>query len=447
MKTQSNFFNSNPISIAILFAGTLLGLLTQNMMATILTPIINDFQISASTAGWLTTIYSLIASILVPVSAFFTKRYSCRQLFSFSMLTFTIGSFIGIIATNFKVLLFSRILQGIGTGILMSLLQIAIYCSCSIEQRNKLMGIIGVSMGFAPAFGPVLSGFMSDAWSWKSVFVLLTIMGAILLFLSLLLLKNLTKQEENCFLDKLSLLLSSVGFSGFTLGISFISQFGLKSAITLSCLAAGLLIIFLFIHRQFRVSQPLLQLETLKNKGMLTGTLFTFLLFTAFNGVSVVLPLYMQKFIGISASVSGIVTFPGAVLVAVASLISGFLADKFGFHRLTVAASIMLCVGTGLLLTLNTGSSLVMIATVQCIRNFSIGLLIMPVTTWALNQLNTNLVSDGTEIINTVRQISGAIGTSCMLMFLQLFGVSTAFFFSLTLSILSLVIAVQKIKD
>lgn len=180
---------------------------------------------------------------------------------------------------------------------------------------------------------------------------------------------------------------------------------------------------------------------------MLTGTLFTFLLFTAFNGVSVVLPLYMQKFIGISASVSGIVTFPGAVLVAVASLISGFLADKFGFHRLTVAASIMLCVGTGLLLTLNTGSSLVMIAAVQCIRNFSIGLLIMPVTTWALNQLNTNLVSDGTAIINTVRQISGAIGTSCMLMFLQLFGVSTAFFFSLTLSILSLVIAVQKIKD
>lgn len=199
MKTQSNFFNSNPISIAILFAGTLLGLLTQNMMATILTPIINDFQISASTAGWLTTIYSLIASILVPVSAFFTKRYSCRQLFSFSMLTFTIGSFIGIIATNFEVLLFSRILQGIGTGILMSLLQIAIYCSCSIEQRNKLMGIIGVSMGFAPAFGPVLSGFMSDAWSWKSVFVLLTIMGAILLFLSLLLLKNLTKQEEIAF--------------------------------------------------------------------------------------------------------------------------------------------------------------------------------------------------------------------------------------------------------
>lgn len=447
MKTQSKFLNSNFISIAILFVGTLLGLLTQNMMAAILTPIMNDYQISASTAGWLTTIYSLIASILIPVSAFFTKRYSCRQLFTISMLIFTIGSFLGIIASNFEVLLFSRILQGIGTSILMSLLQIAIYYSCSIEQRNKLMGIVGVSMGFAPAFGPVLSGFMSDLWSWKSIFVFLAIAGAVLLFLSLLLLKNLTRQEDHCTLDKISLLLSSIGFSVFMLGISFISQFGLKSATTLSCLAVGLLIIFLFVRRQFCISQPLLQLNTLKNKGMQTGTLFTFLLFTAFNGISVVLPLYMQKFMGVSASVSGIVTFPGAVLVAVASLISGFLADKFGFYRLTSAASIMLCIGTGMLMTLNTGSPLGMIALIQCIRNFSIGLLIMPVTTWALNHLGISLTSDGTAIINTVRQISGAVGTSCMLMLLELFGVTAAFSFSLALSLLSLIIAVWKIKD
>ena len=447
MKTQSKFLNSKSISIAILFVVTLLALLTQNMMAAILTPIMNDYQISASTAGWLTTIYSLIASILVPVSAFFTKRYSCRQLFTISMLIFTIGSFLGIIAPNFEVLLSSRILQGIGTSILMSLLQIAIYYSYSIEQRNKLMGIVGVSMGFAPAFGPVLSGFMSDVWSWKSIFLFLAIAGAVLLSLSLLLLKNLTKQDDNCILDKISMLLSSIGFSIFMLGISFISQFGLKNAVTLSCLTAGLLIIFLFVRRQFRISQPLLQLSILQNKGMQTGTLFTFLLFTAFNGISVVLPLYMQKFMGVSASVSGIVTFPGAMLVAVASLISGFLADKFGFYRLTSVASIMLCIGTGMLMTLSTGSPLGMIVLIQCIRNFSIGLLIMPVTTWALNHLSISLASDGTAIINTVRQISGAVGTSCMLMLLELWGVPAAFSFSLALSLLSLIIAVWKIKD
>ena len=158
-----------PIIVSLVMAG-FIGLFNETALNMALNNIINNFGINETTVQWLTTGYLLTLGILVPVSGLILQWFTTRQLFIASLIFSIIGTGIGAIAPTFSLLMVARIVQAIGTALLLPLMFNTILMIIPPNKRGKIMGIIGLVIMFAPAVGPTLSGLILRSLTWHWIF-------------------------------------------------------------------------------------------------------------------------------------------------------------------------------------------------------------------------------------------------------------------------------------
>lgn len=122
-----------------------------------------DTQVDATTVQWLTSAYSLVETIVIPLSAYLIGRFSTKKLFIFGISLFAIGSLLTGIAPAFSILLVGRMFQAAATGIAMPMVFTVILLIFPREKRGSAMGIVSLAIGFAPAVGPSISGLLVDS--------------------------------------------------------------------------------------------------------------------------------------------------------------------------------------------------------------------------------------------------------------------------------------------
>ncbi|WP_307728908.1 MFS transporter [Alkalicoccobacillus plakortidis] len=145
------------VIVMIMILGTFLTALNQTIMSVATPEVMKDLEISASTAQWLTTGYLLVNGVLIPITAFFMKRFSTRQLFMSSMIIFLFGTTISAVAINFPLLLSGRLIQAIGAGIIIPLLYNVVLTLYPPSKRGTVMGMVSLAILFAPAIGPTVA--------------------------------------------------------------------------------------------------------------------------------------------------------------------------------------------------------------------------------------------------------------------------------------------------
>ena len=142
-----------PLMIVIML-GMFLAVLNQTLLNVAIPSLINEFNVTASTAQWLLTGYMLVNGILIPFSAYLVDRYGIRRLFIASMVFFTAGSLICGLAATFSMMLIGRLIQAVGAGILMPLVMVVTLHIFPPEARGKGMGLFGLGMIFARPLVP-----------------------------------------------------------------------------------------------------------------------------------------------------------------------------------------------------------------------------------------------------------------------------------------------------
>ena len=142
------------ISLAILTFITFIGNFAQLQLTAALPTIVQEFGISVTTGQWLTSIFQLIMAIMVPLTAFLTRRFSTRQIVITSMSLFTFGSVLAWLSNDFMMALVGRTLEAIGTGVMWPVLQITVFSVYPVTRRGVAMGSVGMAMSIAPAIGP-----------------------------------------------------------------------------------------------------------------------------------------------------------------------------------------------------------------------------------------------------------------------------------------------------
>lgn len=167
------------VMIVLLLVGTFVTVLNQTVVAPALPSIMVDMSINAATGQWLTTGFTLVNAIMVPVTAFLIDRFPIRNLFLFSMSIFAIGSLLAAWGPNFPVLLSGRIVQAVGAGVLMPMVMSVLMLTFPIERRGFAMGLFGIVMAFGPAIGPTAAGVVIDAADWHIMFYVVTAFAAI----------------------------------------------------------------------------------------------------------------------------------------------------------------------------------------------------------------------------------------------------------------------------
>lgn len=400
--------------VAVILAGAFVVILNQTLLNTAIPKIMGDLSISASTAQWLTTGFMLTMGVMIPVTAFLIAKFSTRKLFITAMSLFAAGTLIAAFAPSFPVLLIARIVQAAGAGIMIPLMQTIFLLIFPIEKRGAAMGMVGLVIAFAPAIGPTLSGWIVESYSWRVLFYMILPIALLDIIFAIFALKNVTKLTHPK-IDVLSIILSSFGFGGLLYGFSSAGNSGWDSTKVIAALIVGAVALCLFIWRQLTVEKPMLEFRVFKNKIFALTVFIGMIIMVSMLGVELLLPLYMQSARGYTPLQSGLLLLPGAVVMGIMSPIVGRIFDKIGARPLAVLGLAIVAVMTFLFSNMTDSTSYTYMMVLYAVRMLGISLVMMPVMTAGLNQLPNRLISHGTAMNNTMRQVAASIGTALLI--------------------------------
>lgn len=401
------------VMIITMLMGGFFGLLNETLLATALPSIMRDFNIEYTQVQWLTTAFLLTNGVVIPLSAMVIQRFTTRQVFTTAILIFLIGTIAAGFSPNFTVLLIARIVQALGSGMMMPLMMTTILDIFEPHERGKYMGIFGVVIGLAPAIGPTLSGYLVEYFNWRSLFHVVAPIAVLTFLASLKFVINVgtTKKVP---IDVLSMILSVLGFGGLLYGTSSISRDGFDDPIVLTTIIGGLILVVIFIIRQTRLTTPLLDFRVFKEGQFAVGILIMAFVMIAMIGSETVLPIFVQNIMGKPALESGLILLPGAIVMGIMSVLSGFLFQKFGAKILAIIGLSIVVITTLYFVFMDGDTSSGMLATVYAIRMVGIALGLMPLMTHIMNQLPMHLNAHASSMTNTVQQIAASIGTAAL---------------------------------
>lgn len=411
-KTANTTVKSGPI-LFILILGAFITILNQTLMTVALPGLMHDFDVSASTAQWLTTGYMLVNGVLIPITAYLMQRFTTRELFQTAMLLFLAGTAVCGFASSFDLLLIGRLIQAAGAGIMMPLLMTVILKLFPPEKRGAAMGMVGVALIFAPAIGPTITGYVLEHFTWRVLFYGILPLAVIVIVLAAIFLKNVAERTYPK-LDKWGIILSTIGFGTLLYGFSSAGNKGWDDAEVLVSIGIGVIALVAFVWRQLVIPEPLLDMRAFRYSMFSLTTVINVGITMVMYADMMLLPLYLQNARGYTPLESGLLMLPGAALMAVMMPLAGKLFDRFGARWLSVVG-LAITIGTTLgFVDLTDSTSYTYLVLLSTGRRLGMALFMMPLQTAGLNQLPSRLNAHGTAISNTSRQVAGAVGTSLL---------------------------------
>ena len=237
-------------------------------------------------------------------------------------------------------------------------LQITVFSIYPLSRRGFAMGTVGMAMSVAPAIGPTLGGWQTDANGWRSIFLTMTIIGVVSLLAAMFGLHNFGSHDPSARADFFSVSLSVIGFGGLMFGFTNSETYGFAAPVTWGPMVVGLIGIVWFVLRNLRAGKryreavaedksalpqpPLLDLEVLKNRSFHRRHHYRVAgIFYAFSSILVIMPLYIQTDRGYSATMSGLIMLPGAIGQCVSQFFGGRAMDRFGARPVALFGSIV----------------------------------------------------------------------------------------------------------
>ena len=399
------------VLLTVLILGCFLSTLNQTLLNVALSNLMDVFSVSATTVQWISTGFMLVNGVLIPITAYLMKRFSTRQLFISSMLFLLIGSILCAVSPNFAILLMGRMIQAVGAGIIMPLLMSVVMVVFPPEKRGSMMGLMGLAIIFAPAIAPTLAGFVIEYYSWRWLFIGIIPFVVIVILLAMKYLINVTETEK-AKLDVVSVVLSTIGFGLILYGFSNAGSHGWDDKVVLSTILVGIVIIAIFCRRQIKSSDPLLNLSVFNNKVFTLTSIINIFVTMMMYADMILLPIYLQDGRGFTAFDAGLLLLPGAIINAFMSPVTGKLYDRFGAKPLFIIGLIFIIPSMWVVTDLTESTTFVFLMVRTIFLRIGLSFITMPLNTAGLNTLPKTLVTHGTAVNNTVRQIAGAIGTA-----------------------------------
>lgn len=401
-----------PIMLSLII-GAFFAILNETLLNIALVTLMDEFSITLTTVQWMATGFMLVMAIVIPISALLLQWYTTRQLFLTTMIVFTIGTIISASAPTFAILLVGRLIQAVGTGLLMPIIFNVFLLIYPPHKRGKIMGLVGLVIMFAPAIGPTLSGVIVEYLGWRYLFIIVIPFALFSIAFAYKYLVNVSEVTKPK-IDVISIVFSTIGFGSLVYGFSSVGEStnGFLSTNVLIAIIAGVIGIVLFVMRQLKLEEPVMDLRVFKYP-MFTHAVFMFLIIImAMFASEIILPIYMQGPLALSAATAGLVLLPGAILNGIMSPFMGHLFDKFGPRVLMIPATLVLSGTMFMMSRLTTETSLWVVIVGYILLMLAVSAIMMPAETNGLNQLPKRLYPHGTAVMSTLQPVAGAIGVS-----------------------------------
>ena len=386
-----------------LFIAVLLGAFITSFSASAINvalPIIGkEFHLSPILLSWLSTLYLLSNAFFLLPFGKIADIYGRKRLFSIGLVVFSIGSFISILAFNYDILVVSRVIQGIGGSILFATTPALVSSVSLSSERGKNLGYYVTSVYLGLSLGPFLGGFLTQYFSWRSLFIFTLILGLIS-FILILFVKEEWKESNSEKLDILGSLLYAFSVTFILSGLSRLNdKWGIIGILL------GTFMLFLFYIVEKRVSEPIFPINLLKNKRFVFSNLSALINYGATSALSFLLSLYLQNVRGISPNSAGLVLSLQPISQVIFSPWAGRLSDK---KDPGVIASIGMLIISSVIFFLSFLSSdtpIFLILISGFILGFGFALFSSPNTNAVMGSVDRNLYGIASSTLATMRVI------------------------------------------
>lgn len=381
--------------------------------------LMNDFHVNMATVQWMTTGYLLVASIIMPLSAYLKRNFSSRKLFVTAAVLFICGLLIDAVANQFIFLVLGRVIQGAGAGIAIPLMFNIILERTPLDKIGLLMGIGTMITAVAPALGPTFGGLVVNTLGWRYIFIFIIPVMIISLIMGLTSITGETGQVKHTKLDVVGFISIALTFIGLIFAFSNLSTILQKPLMFIIPLVIGVISLMVFIKHSLNTSNPLINIRVFKKTKFTQGITAYFIFQVNTLGLSFILPNYVQIVNHSTAMTAGLLLLTGGLVGAIMSPISGRLLDNYGAQKPIMTGAVFEIIG-GLLYcifasSLTSGKIILFYA----ITMLGIGLVMGDTMTASIGQLAESENTDGNGLFNMAQQFAGAVGTAIISAIMQ----------------------------
>lgn len=414
-------------AIGLLLASAFIVVLNETAMGVSLPHIMDGFGVTAASAQWLTTAFMLTMAVVIPITGVLLQRYTLRRNFFTAMGLFAAGTAIAAAAPTFEILLSARVVQAVGTAIMLPLLFTTVMQLVSAEHRGRTMGFVTIVTAAAPALGPTVSGVIVSSLGWRWVFLIVLPLAVLALVAGAVWLRNVTPTAPARF-DLFSVALSAVGFSGLIYGLSSIGeQVGGEGGLpTWIPITVGVVALTGLVARQLVLrdsDRVLLDVRVFGTPLFSVATAAIVVVSIALFGSLILLPLYIQQVLGEPAYVAGLMLLPGGILSGLLAPFAGMAYDKVDPRVIILPGALLVTAAMAAFSTLSADTPVWLVIGVHMLLSLGTAMMMTPLMTTALGSVIPSRYSHASAIVNTLQQVSGAAGTA---LFITLFTVAVA---------------------
>ncbi len=407
--------------LANIMIGTFMAVLDATIINVALPKMMSAFGVGLDTIEWVLTAYMLALAVMLPAAAWLADRFGYKRMYFLGLMVFTVGSFMCGISNNENVLIFSRVIQGLGAGIIQPLGMAIVVREFPPKQRGLAVGFWSVAAAASVSFGPMIGGYLVDNFNWQLIFDINVPIGIFGMLITVLIQREMKQKRAGKFdivgFISVSLFLPIMLFA-LTEGNAITNSAGWKAPYILACFAISIVAFAVFITTEFIVENPLIDLRLLGNYNFGISSLVMFLFGLGMFGSTFLLPLYLQDSLGYTALQSGSVFLPVGILQGIVAPISGFITGKIN-AKIPIMIGILLMSFSFYLnahLSFLTEHQAIMMP--LYIRGLGMGIIFSALTAVSLIDVPREKMAQASGISNVVRQLGGSFGVAILATFL-----------------------------
>jgi len=401
--------------LAGVMIATFMAVLDATIVNVALPKLMSTFGVSVDEVEWVLTAYLLVFSVMLPTSGWLADHVGYKLIFSLGLFLFTVSSFLCSLAWSFDILIFFRVLQGAGSGILMPVGMAIITREFPPEQRGIALAFWSMAASASVSLGPTIGGYLIDQYSWHMIFDVNVPVGIVGIIAVAIILREQKAAESRSF-DVIGFLSLSAFLTALLLalasGNSAWNTGGWTSQYILTCFAISGVSLVVFLIAEFTVKYPLIELTLFKNFNFAVCNVILFLVGLGMFGSTFLLPIYLQDSLGYTPFQAGLVFLPVGLMQGIAAPLAGWFSDRFT-PKIPSMLGLLLMVFTFYqysTLSLFSGRNDIVFPLV--LRGIAIGALFAPLMTLAITEISFQKMAQASGLLNVVRQIGGSFGVA-----------------------------------
>jgi DHA2 family multidrug resistance protein len=384
-----------------------------------LPPIMTAFGLNIDQVQWIVTAYMIAGAVMVPTVGWLGNVLGNRNLFLLSMLVFIAASALCGLAWSGSSLIVFRIIQGLGGGPITPMAMVFLNQTFPPHQRGLAMGLYGLGVSCGPSIGPVLGGYVTEYLNWRMVFYLNTIPGLVGMVLVLLVIPK-GREAITRPLDVPGLITLTVFLVSLLIALSQGQRQGWDSPYIQRLFVTAGAAFCIFLGIELLRKDPLVELRLYKNLAFAAVSLVLFITAMTFWGTSFLQTFLLQRLLGYTPSQAGFAILPGALAMAVTTMIAGRLVDKVDRRYVVWGGLGMFILASYWFSFLDLDRPMSWMIWMIVGRYMTIGFIFTPMNAASLMVLPQDQVRMGSGLINLMQQgLGGTIGLAMMTTVLQ----------------------------